>query len=260
MQNKNKKTCKNLRLNLLKLTHQAKSSHLGSCLSIVEILTVLYNNVLRKKFKDSFFLSKGHACLALYCILYEKKIINKEILSSYGKDNSLLMSHVSHKVPGINFSTGSLGHGLPVSVGSALSAKIKKLNRKIYVLLSDGELNEGSTWEALMFAAHQKLDNLCIIVDYNKIQSLGTVSSTLTLEPLKQKFHSFGCKVINVNGHNNLQLINAFRHKQKNKPKVIIANTVKGKGVSFMENKVSWHYKSPNKTELNQGIKEIINA
>ena len=251
---------KKIRINLLKLTHHAKSSHLGSALSIVEILTILYNQILNKKNGDKFLLSKGHACLALYCVLFEKKIINKNILFSYGKNKSILMNHVSHHVPGVIFSTGSLGHGLPVSVGLALSSKIKKKISTTYVLLSDGELNEGTTWEALMFASHHNLNNLCVIIDYNKIQSLDTVSNTLALEPLKKKFQSFGCKVFNINGHNYKHLNKALSFKQNKKPKVIIANTIKGKGVTFMENKVSWHYKSPNKIELKKAIEEVENA
>ena len=263
---KNKKISKNLRINILQLSHQAKSSHIGGCLSIVEILTILYNNILRgfslrkKKFKDTFILSKGHACLALYCMLYEKKILGKKTLFSYGKNNSLLMSHASHHIPGVNFSTGSLGHGLPVAIGSALSAKLEKKNRKVFVLISDGELNEGTTWEALMFAAHHKLDNLCVIIDYYKMQSLTFVSNTIELEPLRKKIESFGCEVKSVNGHNFIQLKKAFKLKNKYKPRVVIANTIKGKGISFMEKNIAWHYKSPNANELKRALKEVNNA
>ncbi len=256
----------NIRKNLLFLSHKAKSSHIGGCLSIVEILVVLFTITLKKKpnnkkkFIDTFFLSKGHACLSLYSVLFEKKILSKKNLLSYGENNSILMSHASHHVPGVKFSSGSLGHGLPVAVGSALAAKIENKNRKVYVLISDGELNEGSTWEALMFAAHQKLNNLCIIIDYNKIQSLTFVSETIKVEPLTKKIASFGCEVRNINGHNFSQLKKAFKLKNKNKPRVIIANTIKGKGVSFMENNILWHYKSPNKIELRKAMKELDNA
>ena len=254
------KIIKSIKSNILQLSHKAKSSHIGGCLSIVDILVVLFNSILRKKsgkkFKDSFILSKGHACLALYCTLFEKGILSK----SYGENNTLLMSHASHHVPGIKFSTGSLGHGLPVAIGSALSAKKDKNDRKVYVLISDGELNEGTTWEALMFAAHHKLNNLCVIIDYNKLQSLTFVSETIKIEPLAQKITSFGCEVKNINGHNILQLKKALKLKNKNKPRVIIANTIKGKGVSFMENNIEWHYKSPNLNQLKTSIKEINNA
>ena len=266
MNESQKKTIKNLRTNILKLSHKAKSSHLGGCLSIVEILTALFNNILKtstnkkKFFEDTFILSKGHACLALYCMLYEKKILSKKTLFGYGENNNLLMSHASHYVPGVKFSTGSLGHGLPVAIGSALVAKKEKIKKNIYVLLSDGELNEGTTWESLLFAAHHKLDNLCVIIDYNKLQSLTFVSKTIKLEPIENKIRSFNCFVKSINGHNINQLINAFKFKSKNKPKVIIANTIKGKGISFMENNIAWHNKSPNFYELNKALKEIENA
>lgn len=266
MNKSQKKTTKNLRTNILTLSHKAKSSHVGGCLSIVEILTALFNHILKtspkKKnfFEDTFILSKGHACLALYCMLYEKKILSKKTLFGYGKNNNLLMSHASHYVPGVKFSTGSLGHGLPVAVGLALAAKKEKKRKNIYVLISDGELNEGTTWESLLFAAHHKLNNLCVIIDYNKLQSLTFVSKTIKLEPIINKIKSFNCFAKNINGHNINQLINAFKLKSKNKPKVIIANTIKGKGISFMENNIAWHYKSPNFNELNKALKEIENA
>ena len=255
------KIIKSIKSNILQLSHKAKSSHIGGCLSIVDILVVLFNSILRKKsgkkFKDSFILSKGHACLALYCTLFEKGILSKKTLLSYGENNTLLMSHASHHVPGIKFSTGSLGHGLPVAIGSALSAKKDKNDRKVYVLISDGELNEGTTWEALMFAAHHKLNNLCVIIDYNKLQSLTFVSETIKIEPLAQKITSFGCEVKNINGHNILQLKKALKLKNKNKPRVIIANTIKGKGISFMEDDNNWHYKIPNELEVNKSKKEL---
>ena len=265
MNKSQKKTITNLRTNILTLSHKAKTSHVGGCLSIVEILTVLFNNILKtssnkKKFFDTFILSKGHACLALYCMLYEKKILSKKTLFGYGENNNLLMSHASHHVPGVKFSTGSLGHGLPVAIGSALAAKKEKLKKNIYVLLSDGELNEGTTWQSLLFAAHHKLNNLCVIIDYNKLQSLTFVSKTIKLEPIVNKIRSFNCFVKSINGHNINQLLNAFKLKTKNKPKVIIANTIKGKGISFMENNIAWHYKSPNFYELNKALKEIENA
>jgi transketolase len=257
----------NVRRNILKLSHKANSSHIGSCLSIVDLLTVIYNKIIKGNSKSyltnskyAFILSKGHACLALYCALYEKKILNKKILFSYGKNKSILMQHVSHKVPGVLFSTGSLGHGLPVSVGLALSSKLKNKNKKIFVIISDGELNEGTTWESLLFAAHHQLDNLIVIVDYNKLQSLTTVKQTLNVEPLVKKFEAFGCKTKLINGHNFDQIKKSLLTKNSKKPTVIIANTIKGKGVSFMENKIEWHYKSPNSDELLKGLKELKNA
>ena len=255
---------KNIRLNILKLTYKAKSAHIGSALSIVEILAILYNEILninppKKNFlyRDRFILSKGHAALALYCTLYEKSFITKNTLDSFGNENTILMNHVSHKVPGVEFSTGSLGHGLPIAIGKSLNAKRYNKKWKIYALLSDGELNEGSNWEGLMFAAHHNLNNLTIVIDYNKMQSLDYVKNTIGLEPLKEKFKSFGCNVLDINGHSLLQLRKAFSNKIQNKPKVIIANTIKGKGVSFMENNILWHYTPPDKFQLKKALIEI---
>lgn len=267
MISKNEQMAKNIRKNILIFSHLANSSHVGSCLSIVDILTTLYNDIFNlnskkkvSKLKNRFILSKGHACLALYCLLYEKKIISKKLISSYGKNNSILMQHASHYVKGVNFSTGSLGHGLPVAAGLALSNKIKKNKNRIYVLMSDGEMNEGTTWEAVLFASHHKLNNLVIIIDNNKLQSLTYTNKTLNIDPLDKKFKSFGCKVLSVNGHNHKELKKNLKVSDKKKPLVIIANTIKGKGVSFMENNIAWHYKSPTKKQLIKGIEEIDNA
>ena len=232
---------KKVRKSILKHAYSSQCSHLGSNLSIVDILTVLYNNFLKIN-KNSFILSKGHACLALYCVLNEKKHLSSNTLSTFGKNNSILMSHTSHKVQGIELSTGSLGHGLPVACGIALANKIKNKDVRTFVLLSDGELDEGSNWEAILFSAHHKLKNLVVIIDYNKIQSLDTVKKTINLEPISNKFKSFGYKVKSINGHNFDQIIQAINTKTS-KPLVVIANTIKGKGVKFMENSVLWHYK-----------------
>ena len=246
-----------VRENILKITFTAKSAHIASALSIVDIITVIYLEFINKKKKNIFILSKGHACLAHYCLLHELKYISKKVLKTYGKNGTILMSHSSHKVPGVNLSTGSLGHGLPVAVGIALSNKVKKMkNKKVFVLLSDGELNEGSNWESLMFASHHKLGNLVIIIDYNKIQSLDFVNKTIKLEPLYKKFQSFGCQVISINGHDHFAIHKNIK-KKFDRPLVIIANTIKGKGVSFMENKVLWHYKSPNQNELKEALNQL---
>jgi len=249
------KFTKDIRINILKLTYKAKSSHIGSCLSIVEILAVLYNKILKRK--DRFILSKGHAALALYCTLYQKKYISLKTLNSFGSNKTILMNHVSHKVNGVEFSTGSLGHGLPVAIGKAIKFKINKEKNKVYVLMSDGEINEGTTWEGLLFASHHKLDNLNIIIDYNKLQSMDFVKKVINIEPLKSKFLSFGCNVKVINGHNITAINNALIRSAKNKPNVIIANTVKGKGVSFMENNNLWHYKNPNLEDLKRSLLEI---
>ena len=244
-----------VRKSILKIANSSQCSHIGSNLSIVDILTTLYIKLLKNK-KNYFILSKGHACLALYCVLKEMRFITEKTLNSFGKNDSILMSHASHKVPGIELSTGSLGHGLPVATGVALADKINKIKKKTFVLLSDGELDEGSNWESLLFSSHHKLNNLVIIIDYNKLQSIDSVKNTLNLEPLKQKFQSFGCKVVSVDGHNFKQLEKVLS-SSSTKPLVIIANTIKGKGVSFMENSVLWHYKSLNSENYQKAMKII---
>jgi len=249
------KIIKNIRTNILNLTFKAQSSHIGSCLSIVEILAVLYIKVLKKN--DRFILSKGHAALALYCTLYEKKLISFKTLNTFGSNKTALMNHVSHKVNGVEFSTGSLGHGLPIAIGKALKFKINKENKKVFVLLSDGEMNEGTTWEGLLFASHHNLNNLNIIIDYNKIQSMDFVKKVINIEPLKSKLLAFGCNVLEVDGHNIDEVNKALIKNNTDKPKIIIANTIKGKGVSFMENNNLWHYKNPTIQELNIGLNEI---
>ena len=254
---------KNIRKHVLRMTSKGKSSHVGSALSIADILAVLYSNInvnpknpLDPK-RDRFILSKGHAGAAVYAVLAELGYFSKEILDTHYQDGSILSGHVSHKgVPGVEFSTGSLGHGLSVACGFALAAKRKSLNFKSYALLSDGELDEGSNWEAILFAPHHNLDNLTCIVDYNKLQSLTTVKETLNLEPLKDKIKSFGWNVIDIDGHNHVELKKSI-NKNTSKPKFIIANTIKGKGISFMENKVVWHYKSANEEELEKGLNEL---
>ena len=167
------------------------------------------------------------------------------------------MAHISHKVPGVEFSTGALGHGLPFGVGKALFSKMHKCDWKTFVMLSDGEMDEGSTWEALLFASHHKLENLTCIVDFNNLQSLDTIEKTLNLEPLDKKLESFGFDVILINGHDHNQILQAFNKKSVGKPKIIIAKTVKGKGVDYMENEVLWHYKPPNDEELRNALKQI---
>jgi transketolase len=255
---------KNIRINALKMVHRAKASHIASALSIVDILAVLYGKVIQfdsndpsNQKRDRFILSKGHACVAVYSTLAEFGFFPKSQLETYGEDFSWLMNHISHKVPGVEFSTGSLGHGLPFGVGKALAAQAKGESWRTFVILSDGEMDEGSNWEALMFAAHHKLNNITAIIDYNKLQSLDTVANTLGLEPLAQKLKAFGCEVLEIDGHDHIQIENALAKYTAIKPTVIIANTTKGKGVSFMENRVEWHYKNPNDENLGQALSEI---
>ena len=255
---------KKIRMLALNMVADAKASHIGSALSIADIIAVLYEDVLsiwpndpRAPQRDRFILSKGHACVVVYAVLAEKGFFSHHELKTYGKDDSWLMNHISHKVEGVEFSTGALGHGLSFGVGKALAAKLKKETWRTFVLMSDGEMDEGSNWEALMFAAHHELDNLICVIDYNKLQSLTSIAETLNLEPLAGKLSAFGCEVITVDGHDHTQLRSALSTRLHNRPLVVIANTTKGKGVSFMEDQVAWHYKSPTENELKIALSEI---
>jgi transketolase len=258
-----------IRQSSLHMVHQAKASHIGSALSIADIIAVLYGGILnidpkqpRLETRDRFILSKGHACVAVYSALAAKGFFPKEQLSEYAKDHSIMMSHINHKVAGVEFSTGSLGHGLPFGTGKALAAKKSGKEWRTMVLLSDGELGEGSNWEAMMFAAHHQLDNLIAIVDYNKLQSLTTVDKTLRIEPLADKLGAFGWAVREVDGHSHAALSELLRNApwEAGKPSFLIAHTTKGKGVSFMENSVDWHYKSPSADQLAQALGELNHA
>lgn len=253
-----------IRQSALRMVHRAKASHIGSALSIADILAVLYGEVMRfdsadQDFvsRDRFILSKGHACVAVYATLAEVGIIPKAQLETYGEDFSWLMNHISHKVNGVEFSTGSLGHGLPFGVGKALASKARGETWRTFVLLSDGEMDEGANWEALMFAAHHRLSNLTAVIDYNKLQSLDTVANTLGLEPLVDKLKAFGSSVHEIDGHDHRMLAEALSSVANEKPTVIVAHTTKGKGVSFMENRVEWHYKNPNDEQLAMALAEL---
>ncbi|MDR3118498.1 MAG: transketolase [Mediterranea sp.] len=257
---------KEVRKKSLQMVHQANASHIGGALSMTDILAVLYTSVLKYNSKDPgwderdrFILSKGHACVSLYSILALCGFFPVEELDEYGKNGSRLLTHTTHYIPGVEISAGSLGHGLPIACGIAIAAKRKKAGYRTYVLAGDGEMDEGSNWEALLLAAHLKLDNLCLIIDYNKIQSLGNTNDVLNLEPLKTKLEAFNWNVLQIDGHNHRDISEAFAQARqaKGKPTAIIADTVKGKGVSFMENKLVWHYKSPDEEQLNNAMKEI---
>ena len=263
---KTKEFAKILRLHALNMTSKAGSSHIGSMFSIADIVAVLFNDVLKikpknpnYKLRDRFILSKGHSGGIIYAALAEKGFFSKKKLEDYCKNGSNLSGHISHhRVSGVEFSTGSLGHGLSVSCGIAL-ANLRR-NVRVFNLMSDGELDEGSNWEAFMFASHHKLSNLINIIDYNKLQSIETVKKTLNLEPLESKLVSFGWKVFNVDGHNHKQIYSKIRKKKtrgKRKPICIIAHTIKGKGVKFMENNNLWHYRTAKNEELKKAIKYI---
>ena len=210
--------------------------------------------------RDRFILSKGHACSTLYAALAEKGFFDKKLLSGYCKDGSSLLGHATKSdVPGVEVSTGSLGHGLPIACGMALAAKRDGLNNKIFVLIGDGECDEGTTWEAILFARQHRLDNLVLIIDVNGIQSLGSTEEVMSLKPLAGKLKSFNWGVREINGHNISDIIKAFSEVPyvNGKPSCIIANTIKGKGVSFMENRLLWHYRTPSAEELSAALKEL---
>ena len=258
---------KKVRIHALKMANSGGGSHIGSALSIADILAVLYTEILHLDPKnptleqrDRFVLSKGHAGAALYATLAETGFFPVSKLATHYQDGSDLCGHVSHKgIPGVEVSTGSLGHGLSLATGMALAAKIDQKKHRIFTLLSDGECDEGSTWEAVLFAAHHHLDNLSAIIDYNKIQSLDTVADTLELEPLADKWRSFGWQVQEVDGHNHQQLQSELSELplESDCPSVIICHTVKGKGVSFMENTVLWHYRVPRGEEFAAALQEL---
>ena len=240
---------------ILDLVYKSKSSHIGSCYSIVELLLVLYKEILTDE--DVFLLSKGHAAAALYSVLaHTGKIPKIELIDQYGKDGSDYMTHASHYIAGVHFSSGSLGMMASVAVGRAISSKLTKQPKRIFVLLSDGELNEGSNWEAFMYAAHRNLQNLTFIIDCNGLQSLTTTKNTLNLHPLKEKFDAFGLSTTEINGHDKKQISTALGSYHE-KPSVVIANTVKGKGAALLENKVEWHYRSPSTEEYHIILEQL---
>jgi len=261
------KLAKQIRKQTLDMVHRTGSGHIGTALSIVEILVALYFKCLNvypedpeRTDRDRFILSKGHGCASLYATLTQKGFLSMEVLDGYALDGGTLEQHPTRDVnKGIEVSTGSLGHGLSIGCGMALSAKHDESKHRIFALMSDGEMDEGSVWEAVMFASHHKLDNLIAIVDYNKLQALGKTNEVLNLEPLAQKWDSFGWATQEIDGHNFEQIISTLGKIpfEQNKPSVIIAHTVKGKGISFMENKVLWHYRCPDEAEYTKALKEL---
>ncbi len=261
---------KKIRLDALRMTSKGGSSHIGSVFSMADILAVLYGKIMNVdpknpswEYRDRFILSKGHAGAGVYAALAESGFFPVERLDTHYQNGSFLSGHVSHKgIPGVELSTGSLGHGQSVGAGMAFSAKLDDKNHKVFVVMSDGENDEGSTWEAVLFAAHHKLDNLVIIIDYNKLQSMKATNETLNLEPLADKWTSFGWAVREVDGHNHDDMIKVFSNLpfEKGKPSCLIAHTVKGRGVSFMENNIVWHYRTARGADYENAKKELEEA
>lgn len=261
-----------IRIDVLNMTHLGQSSHVGSCLSVADILSVLYGAVMRHDphhplipSRDRMIMSKGHAGAAVYATLSECGYFPEADLLTHCKNGSLLSGHVSHYVPGVDVSTGSLGHGLSIGAGMALNSYRRNMGFRTFVVMSDGECDEGSVWEAAMFAGHHKLSRLVAIIDYNKMQSLASTSATLDLEPFADKWRAFGWTVREVDGHDHSALrdalappdLSAGSPDTSSRPLCVIAHTTKGKGISFMENQVLWHYRPPDAGELEQALSEL---
>jgi len=257
-----------IRVHWIEMTHLSQGSHIASILSIADIMAVLYNDIAnifpndpKNPSRDRIILSKGHAGAAMYSALAELGFFPVDLLKTHYQNGGQLSGHVSHKgVPGVEYSTGSLGHGLSVGAGMALAAKKDNKSHHVYVLLGDGECDEGAVWEAALFAHHFTLNNLIAIIDNNKMQSLDYCEKTISLEPFAQKWISFGWNVQEVDGHHHNQIREALNKAKQSteKPNIIIAHTIKGKGISFMENNILWHYRYPHDgEEYNQAMHEL---
>ncbi len=255
-----------IRKQVLKMIYTSGSGHTGGSLSSVDILVALYFNAMHidsgepeMPHRDRFILSKGHSVESLYCVLAKRGFFDNKILESYGRFNSILAGHPTKKVPGVELNSGSLGHGLSVGTGMALAGKKDNGPYRVFVLMGDGEQGEGSINEAAMSAAHYQLDNLIAIIDRNRLQISGTTEEIMQLEDLAMRWESLGWNVQNANGHNMEELCNYFKAipVEKGKPHLLIANTIKGKGVSFIENNYKWHHKVPSKQEFETAIEEL---
>ena len=263
------KIANEVRQNIVKMVYEAQSGHPGGSLSCADILTVLYFNQMninpkepKANGRDRFILSKGHCSPVLYSVLAKRGFFDEKELTKFRKIDSNLQGHPDmNKVPGVDMTSGSLGQGLSVANGMALSSKMDSMGYRVYCLLGDGEIEEGQVWEAAMTSSKYKLDNLCVIVDNNNLQIDGKIEKVKGLNNIERKFESFGFKVISIDGNNIEQIIDAFNEAKVTKgvPTAIIAKTIKGKGVSFMEDKVEWHGKAPNEEQYMQALKELEN-
>ncbi|WP_440110972.1 transketolase [Paenibacillus sp. QZ-Y1] len=255
-----------IRMDLLTIIHRAKTGHTGGSLSNTDILTALYYEIMnidtansKWENRDRFIASKGHSVESLWCVLADRGFFPKEELETYSQFGTRLIGHPNNKVPGIEMNTGALGHGLPISVGMALAAKRDGRSYRVFCLMGDGEQAEGSNWEAAMAGAHYKLDNLVGIIDRNQLQISGTTEEVMGLEPLDEKWAAFGWNVVSINGNDMEELVQAFRAAPEvpGKPTLILANTTKGRGVSFAENVPAWHHHVPNDEELALALAEL---
>lgn len=264
-----KELAKENRINILKMVYNAQSGHIGGALSSADIMTVLYHKCMKtcpkwtdsKEFnsRDRFVLSKGHASAILYSVLAQLGYFPKEELMTFRIFGSRLQGHPVPFCPGVEVATGSLGQGLSIACGIATGLKLDKNPSNVFVLLGDGELQEGSVWEGFMHGSHQRLDNLIAIIDRNRLQIDGCTENIKSMEPLSEKIRAFGWEVTEIDGHDFEQIYNAIeKAKSNNKPTAIIANTIKGKGVSFMENDAGWHGKAPNKDQFEKALSELL--
>jgi len=257
------------RKNILKYIFHANAGHTGGSLSCIDILNVLYNHVMNvspENFtspdRDRYIQSKGHSVEALFVVLADKGFFPESDLDTLCKYRSHYIGHPTRKVNGVEQNTGALGHGLPISAGTALAAKLDNKKFRVFTLLGDGELPEGSNWEAALTASHYKLDNLCAIIDHNKLQITGPTSEVCNTDPIDKKFESFGWAVRQIDGHDLDELKNTFNSMPfaKGKPNLVIAHTTKGKGVSYMENVLKWHHGVPSEQQLEEAMSELDNA
>jgi transketolase len=259
-----------IRRRVIELSHSAGTPHLGSALSCVDILVSLYWTVLRvdpnkpdEALRDRFILSKGHAALALYVTLARRGFFGEDVLETFNRDGSRLAEHPgAHGIPGVEAATGSLGHGLPLGIGMTLAGRIHRQDYRVFVLMSDGECNEGAVWEGALLAPAQWLDNLVVIIDYNKWQATARSDSTMSLAPLRQKWEAFGWQAMEVDGHSFDELGSALADipNGTGKPVAVVAHTVKGRGVSFMEDDNNWHYRVPSADEVRRAARELQGA
>jgi len=259
-----------IKLKAWNMAYKAKASHMGGNFSVADAIAVLYKDIAnynpqnpQDENRDRIVLSKGHCCAVMYAVLAECGFFSAKELDTFGENGSLFSCHISAKVPGVELSSGSLGHGAAVAAGIALNGKLKNKNYHVYAICGDGECNEGSIWEMIMFAGQMKLNNFTVIVDANKMQALGDTKDIINIEPMAEKWRSFGWYAIDVDGHNHDELRAAFRKDSEGKPKVIIAHTIKGNGISFMENSLWWHYQIPFGDYYTTAINELnqqINA
>ncbi|MCX6622767.1 MAG: transketolase [Acidobacteria bacterium] len=266
MSNNSYNLARDIRIHALRMTSVGGGAHIGAVFSCADVLAVLYGGILhvdptapKSPTRDRFVLSKGHAGAGLYAALAERGFFPVEKLLTHYQDGSDLSGHVSHKLSGVDVSTGSLGHGLSIAAGMAYSAKLKAGTHRVFCLLSDGECDEGSTWEAALFAAHHELSNLVAIVDYNRIQGIAPIGNVIELAPFAEKWTAFGWAVQEVDGHDHEALYTALAGLPfvSGRPSCLLAHTVKGKGVSFMENTVLWHYRVPRGAEFDAALAEL---